>query len=73
VHQHEGAWNADTGNGYYGGLQFDLGTWISNGGGRYAPRADLASPHNQLVVGYQTWQRRGWHPWPNTAAMCGLL
>jgi hypothetical protein len=38
-----GDWHANTGNGFYGGLQFDYGTWLSNGGGRYASRADLAS------------------------------
>ena len=36
-------WSINTGNGYYGGLQFDIGTWLSNGGGAYAPRADLAT------------------------------
>ncbi|MDT4979223.1 MAG: resuscitation-promoting factor RpfB, partial [Pseudonocardiales bacterium] len=38
-----GNWAINTGNGFYGGLQFDSGTWLSNGGGAYAPRADLAS------------------------------
>lgn len=73
VHSHEGAWNDDTGNGFYGGLQFDYGTWLSNGGGRFAPTANLASPLEQLEVAYTTWKSRGWEPWPNTARMCGLL
>ena len=38
-----GNWAINTGNGYYGGLQFDSGTWLANGGGKYAARADLAS------------------------------
>src|SRR5674476_313070 len=38
-----GNWAINTGNGYYGGLQFDSQTWSANGGGQYAPRADLAS------------------------------
>lgn len=73
VHHYEGAWNAATGNGYYGGFQFDVGTWLANGGGVYAARADLASPSEQLRIAYRTWTRRGWSPWPNTAAVCGLL
>lgn len=73
VHHHEGAWNADTGNGYYGGMQFDIGTWDGNGGRRYAARADLARPRQQLLVALTTWRRRGWQPWPNTAMQCGLL
>jgi hypothetical protein len=74
VHQGESsAWDTNTGNGYYGGLQFDVTTWLANGGGRFAPRADLASEADQLQVAYQTWLQRGWSPWPNTAAACGLL
>lgn len=70
VHRYEGAWDADTGNGYFGGMQFDLETWEANGG---HGRPDLASPRQQLVVAYTTWRRRGWEPWPNTAAECGLV
>ena len=43
-------WSINTGNGYYGGLQFDIGTWLSNGGGAYAPRADLATKDQQIAV-----------------------
>jgi len=70
VHHYEGAWNSDTGNGYYGGLQFDLATWAANGG---QGLPNIASPVEQLLIAYHTWQARGWEPWPNTAAMCGLL
>lgn len=70
VHHYEGAWNANTGNGYYGGMQFDLSTWAANGG---TGRPDLNPPAEQLRVAYRTWQARGWTPWPNTAAMCGLV
>ena len=42
-------WSINTGNGYYGGLQFDIGTWLSNGGGQFAPRADLASKDQQIA------------------------
>ncbi|HJT94662.1 MAG TPA: transglycosylase family protein, partial [Mycobacterium sp.] len=37
-----GNWAINTGNGYYGGVQFDQNTWERNGGLRFAPRADLA-------------------------------
>lgn len=73
MHHYEGSWHANTGNGFYGGMQFDRGTWLSNGGGRFAPLAHLTTPHNQLVVAYTTWRRRGWYPWPNTARYCGLI
>lgn len=43
-------WHINTGNGYYGGLQFHQGTWESSGGLRYAPRADLASADQQIAV-----------------------
>jgi Transglycosylase-like domain len=45
-----GNWSTNTGNGYYGGLQFDYGTWLEAGGARYAPRADLASREQQIAV-----------------------
>src|SRR5438445_10057974 len=35
-----GNWSINTGNGYYGGLQFSASTWLAYGGGAYAPRAD---------------------------------
>ena len=38
-----GNWHTNTGNGYYGGLQFSSGTWLAYGGGKYAARADLAT------------------------------
>ena len=43
-------WHINTGNGYYGGLQFLTSTWLAYGGGRYAPRADLAEPWQQVRI-----------------------
>lgn len=43
-------WHINTGNGFYGGLQFLTSTWLAYGGGRYAPRADLATPVEQVAV-----------------------
>jgi len=56
-------WSINTGNGYYGGLQFDMGTWLSNGGGQYAPRADLATREEQIAVAENTAASRGTSPW----------
>jgi len=56
-------WSINTGNGYYGGLQFDNGTWLSNGGGEYAPRADLATKDQQIAVAERVYAARGLSPW----------
>jgi len=56
-------WSINTGNGYYGGLQFDSGTWLSNGGGQYAPRADLATKDQQIAVAETLYASRGLSPW----------
>jgi len=45
-----GNWSINTGNGYYGGLQFTQSTWVAAGGRRYAARADLASRDQQIAV-----------------------
>ncbi len=60
-------WNDNTGNGYYGGLQFNISTWLSNGGGAYAPRADLATEDQQKAVATTLYNARGSAPWP----VCG--
>jgi hypothetical protein len=62
-----GNWADNTGNGYYGGLQFNISTWISNGGGAYAPRADLATKAQQITVATALYNSRGSAPWP----VCG--
>jgi uncharacterized protein YabE (DUF348 family) len=56
-------WSINTGNGYYGGLQFDIGTWLSNGGGQYAPRADLATKDQQIAIAERVYASRGLSPW----------
>ncbi len=70
IHHHEGAWNADTGNGYYGGMQFLLGTWRSVGGRGYPHQQ---SPREQLYRAWLVYLRDGhsWHEW-GTAKACGL-
>jgi uncharacterized protein YabE (DUF348 family) len=56
-------WSINTGNGYYGGLQFDLGTWASGGGDAYASRPDLASRDQQIAVAENVAASRGTSPW----------
>ncbi len=58
-----GNWSINTGNGYYGGLQFDSGTWLSAGGGKYAARADLASRAQQITIANALYASRGLSPW----------
>jgi resuscitation-promoting factor RpfB len=58
-----GNWAINTGNGYYGGLQFAGGTWLSNGGAKYAARADLASREQQIAVANTLYAARGLQPW----------
>jgi uncharacterized protein YabE (DUF348 family) len=56
-------WHINTGNGYYGGLQFDIRTWLGAGGGKYAPRADLATREQQIAVAEVLYASRGLRPW----------
>jgi uncharacterized protein YabE (DUF348 family) len=59
-----GNWHINTGNGFYGGLQFDYGTWLGSGGGVYAQRADLATREQQIAIGSKVYAARGSAPWP---------
>lgn len=58
-----GNWSINTGNGYYGGLQFDLQTWLGAGGGDFASRPDLASREEQITVANRVYADRGLSPW----------
>ena len=58
-----GNWAINTGNGYYGGLQFTESTWNAYGGQQYASRADLASREEQIAVAEQTLAGQGWGAW----------
>jgi LysM repeat protein len=63
-----GNWHINTGNGYYGGLQFSAGTWRAHGGTAYASRADLASKGAQIAVAERVLNTQGPGAWP----VCGL-
>ena len=58
-----GRWNINTGNGYYGGLQFNKATWLSVNGDDFAPRADLATREEQITVANRLYKLRGLQPW----------
>jgi peptidoglycan hydrolase CwlO-like protein len=59
-----GNWSINTGNGYYGGLQFSQSTWDAFGGSGYAPRADLATKSEQITVAERVLAAQGAGAWP---------
>mgnify|MGYP000921053178 FL=1 len=58
-----GNWSINTGNGYYGGLQFSYQTWLGNGGGDFAQRADLATREQQITVANRLYAYSGLNQW----------
>lgn len=67
-----GNWATNTGNGYYGGIQFDQSTWDAYGGDNYASRADLASRSEQIAVAEKVLHAQGWGAWPSCSSQLGL-
>jgi hypothetical protein len=67
-----GNWHINTGNGYYGGLQFSSSTWLGYGGGKYASRADLATRRQQIAIAEKVLRGSGWGAWPACSAQLGL-
>ncbi|MDN3025609.1 transglycosylase family protein [Streptomyces sp. S.PB5] len=65
-------WSINTGNGYYGGLQFAQSTWEAFGGTRYAPRADLATKDQQIAVAEKVLDGQGPDAWPVCSVRAGL-
>ncbi|TDB70960.1 transglycosylase family protein [Micromonospora sp. KC723] len=59
-----GNWHINTGNGYYGGLQFSQSTWSGYGGKKYAARADLASRGEQIAIAEKVLKGQGIGAWP---------
>ncbi len=66
-----GDWDINTGNGYYGGLQFSQSTWEGFGGTEYAPRADLASRAQQIAIAERVLAAQGWNAWPTCSDQIG--
>ncbi|MFJ8821256.1 transglycosylase family protein [Streptomyces sp. NPDC102467] len=57
-------WSVNTGNGFYGGLQFTRSTWAAYGGTAYASRADLATKDQQIAVAEKVLKGQGPGAWP---------
>jgi hypothetical protein len=67
-----GNWHINTGNGYYGGLQFSASTWRAYGGGKFASRADLATKDEQITIAERVLRAQGWGAWPACSQKLGL-
>ncbi|MGW3730754.1 transglycosylase family protein [Streptomyces sp. NPDC000851] len=63
-----GNWKANTGNGHYGGLQFRQSSWVAAGGLKYAPRADLATRKEQIIVAKRLAALQGMSAWTCASA-----
>ncbi|MER7973774.1 transglycosylase family protein [Streptomyces sp. NPDC096080] len=67
-----GNWSVNSGNGYFGGLQFTRSTWAAYGGTAYAPRADLATKNQQIAVAEKVLDGQGPGAWPVCSGRAGL-
>ncbi|MHA7264195.1 transglycosylase family protein [Arthrobacter sp. TMN-37] len=67
-----GNWSINSGNGYYGGLQFSRPSWLGAGGGKYAPLPHLATPAEQIATAEVLKGNGGWGHWPSCASRLGL-
>ncbi|GAA2455638.1 transglycosylase family protein [Streptomyces macrosporus] len=67
-----GNWSINTGNGFYGGLQFTQSTWEAFGGTQYAPRADLATKDQQIAIAEKVLEGQGPGAWPVCSVKAGL-
>jgi cell wall-associated NlpC family hydrolase len=74
-----GNFSINTGNGFFGGLQFTNSTWKAYGGTAFAPRADLATKNQQikiaervLTTGFNGHAPQGPGAWPVCGARAGL-
>lgn len=75
IHRYEGPWNANTGNGFYGGLQMDWSFMRAHGADFLARwgTADRWPVWAQIEAASRAHRTRGFSPWPNTARSCGLI
>ena len=65
-------WHINTGNGYYGGLQFSGDTWDAYGGDHWADRADKATRAEQVHMAEKVLDGQGWGAWPACSEELGL-
>jgi hypothetical protein len=72
-----GNWGCNTGNGFGGGLQFmhqrSYSTWLSYGGGEFAPHPWEASREQQIVIAERVLAGSGWKAWPGCSRKFGWL
>src|SRR6478735_8189015 len=67
-----GNWAINTGNGYFGGLQFSPSTWAAYGGRSYAPQANQATRAQQIAVAERVLAAQGPGAWPVCGPRAGL-
>ncbi|MET9397668.1 transglycosylase family protein [Kitasatospora sp. NPDC002965] len=67
-----GNWSINTGNGFYGGLQFTSSTWTEFGGTSFAARADLATKDQQIAIAEKVLAVQGPGAWPVCSVKAGL-
>src|SRR5680860_55479 len=67
-----GRWHINTGNGYYGGLQFSGPTWRAFGGRQFGKNAHRASKREQIRVAERVRRNQGWGAWPSCSRRIGL-
>nr|WP_308212647.1 transglycosylase family protein [Nocardia zapadnayensis] len=67
-----GNWSINTGNSYYGGLQFSSQTWKGFGGGKYAPNAHQATREQQIDIAKKVQKQQGWGAWPTCTRKLGI-
>ncbi|MFE2105037.1 transglycosylase family protein [Kitasatospora sp. NPDC059463] len=67
-----GNWAINSGNGFYGGLQFTSSTWAAFGGTAYAPQAHQATKAQQIAVGEKVLAAQGPGAWPVCSVKAGL-
>ncbi len=60
-----GRWHINTGNGFYGGLQFSNSTWRAFGGKKYAGKAHKASKSEQIAIARRVLASQGAGAWPS--------
>jgi nucleoid-associated protein YgaU len=68
-----GNWHINSGNGFYGGVQFTQSTWQAYGGGKYASRADLATREQQIEIAENVLQSQGPGAWPVCSKKAGTV
>ncbi|WP_083976985.1 transglycosylase family protein [Kitasatospora azatica] len=67
-----GNWSINSGNGFYGGLQFTSSTWAAYGGTQYAASADQATKDQQIAIAEKVLADQGPGAWPVCSVKAGL-